>query len=414
MKVVRRIGLLHYTAPPTIGGVESTVAFQADFLAGAGLAPVVIAGDGGPLPAGVELRLIPRLNSRHAEVLACKADLDRGAVSAEFERLRSQIRESLAAAVSDLEAVLVHNALSLHKNLALTAAIWDLARSGPRWIAWHHDLAWDRPDYAGELHNGDPWDLLRRPLPDAAHVAVSLAVQERAARVFGLLPSQVEVIPPGVDPATFQGWGQTTRALAQRYDLDRADLLLLLPSRITRRKNIEFAVRVTAEVRRLAGDARLLITGPPGPHNPANQPYLEELLSLVRELGLEDAVHFLVLADPDQPADLDDHTLAELYRLCDGLLFPSRDEGFGIPVLEAGLARLPVFCSNLPPFRESGHHDVTFFDLASEPRDVARRIVDHLEGDAVSRLSRRVRRDYAREALLRGRLLPLLEKVRRE
>jgi glycosyltransferase involved in cell wall biosynthesis len=410
----RRVGLLHYTAPPILGGVESTMGAQAGFLAGEGLSPAVIAGEGGPLPSGIELRRISHLNSRHPEVLAAKANLDRGVAGPAFERLRTRIRRSLQPAVSDLGVVLVHNALSLHKNLALTAAIWDLASSGPHWVAWHHDLAWDRPDYASELHPGEPWDLLRRPLPGAAHVAVSRAVQERAGRVFGLAPAEVEVIPPGVDPPTFQGWGKTTRRLVEQFGLDRADAVLLLPSRITRRKNIEFAIRVTAEVRHAGWDARLLITGPPGPHNPANQIYLQELQALARELHVVEAVHFLSQADPQSPADLDDSTLAELYRLSDALLFPSRDEGFGIPVLEAGLARLPVFCSDLPPLRESGGDDLTFFPLASEPRAIARQILDRLEADPASRLARRVRRDYAWRALLRDRLLPLLERISRE
>ena len=49
--------------------------------------------------------------------------------------------------------------------------------------------------------------------------------------------------------------------------------------------------------------------------------------------------------------------------LADSFLFTSRAEGFGIPILEAGLARLPVFCTDIPPFRESGQGDVTYLSL---------------------------------------------------
>jgi glycosyltransferase involved in cell wall biosynthesis len=78
--------------------------------------------------------------------------------------------------------------------------------------------------------------------------------------------------------------------LARRLDLLRADLLLLLPARITRRKNIEFALEVLASLRREGGqDARLLVTGPPGPHNPGNLAYLEQLLQLPG-LGLRGAL----------------------------------------------------------------------------------------------------------------------------
>ncbi len=283
---IGRIGLLHYSAPPIIGGVESTLAFQARFLAEAGAEPVVIAGTGGPLPPEVELRLIPQLNSRHPDVLAAKSHLDRGQIDPGFGRLREALQQALRPALADLKTVLVHNALSLHKNLALTAALWDLASIGPQFLAWHHDLAWDRPDYAAELHPGEPWDLLRRPFPGATHVAVSHSVRKRAARVFSLPESEVVVIPPGVDVPSFQGWTEALRRLEGIFGLARADALFLLPSRITRRKNIEYAIRVTAEARRFLGDVRLLVTGPPGPHNPTNQTYLQELLALVNRLDL--------------------------------------------------------------------------------------------------------------------------------
>jgi hypothetical protein len=47
--------------------------------------------------------------------------------------------------------------LTLHKNLALTSALHEL-QCGPvaRLIGWHHDFAWERPDYRSESL-GDPW-----------------------------------------------------------------------------------------------------------------------------------------------------------------------------------------------------------------------------------------------------------------
>jgi glycosyltransferase involved in cell wall biosynthesis len=43
---------------------------------------------------------------------------------------------------------------------------------------------------------------------------------------------------------------------------------------------------------------------------------------------------------------VDDHSLRELYRTSSILAFPSLDEGFGIPVLEAMAAGTPVLCSD--------------------------------------------------------------------
>jgi glycosyltransferase involved in cell wall biosynthesis len=406
-----RVGLMHYTGPPVVGGVEQTMAHHARHLVAAGHEPILIVGDGSSQRPGVEVRRVPLIASRHPDVLAVKTELDRGQVSARFEDLAHRLQEEVAAATGDLGGLIVHNALSLHKNLALTAALRELQRRAtwPRLIAWHHDLSWDRPDYAAELHPGDPWDLIRRPWPGVTHVTVSRQQQERLARLMDLPLESIVVVPPGVDPGEHYRWGPTTRRLYDELHLEAAGLILLLPTRVTRRKNIELAIAIVASLIADSGlDVRLLVTGPPGPHNPANAVYLDELIGLSRRLGVDHAVHFLHRIGPPPAPDLDDATVAELFTVADALLFPSRSEGFGIPVLEAGLARLPAFVSSIPALRESGEDDVTYLDLADAPEASARRIRTALEANAAFRLRRRVLRDYSWARIVRGRLLPLL------
>jgi len=101
--------------------------------------------------------------------------------------------------------------------------------------------------------------------------------------------------------------------------------------------------------------------------------------------------------------------VAELFTSADALLLTSRAEGFGIPVLEAGLARLPVFCTEIPPFRESGWEDVTYLALEESPEQAAQRILTALEANGHHRMRRRVLRHFTWERLVRERLLPLLE-----
>jgi glycosyltransferase involved in cell wall biosynthesis len=58
--------------------------------------------------------------------------------------------------------------------------------------------------------------------------------------------------------------------------------------------------------------------------------------------------------------------LYELYRQALGFVYPSTFEGFGMPVLEAMAARVPVACSDIPPLREIARSTVHFFDPANE------------------------------------------------
>ena len=44
-------------------------------------------------------------------------------------------------------------------------------------------------------------------------------------------------------------------------------------------------------------------------------------------------------------------------------VFPSSDEGFGIPVLESFSNDLPVICSDIPIFREIADDNAFYFEL---------------------------------------------------
>ena len=77
----------------------------------------------------------------------------------------------------------------------------------------------------------------------------------------------------------------------------------------------------------------------------------------LRQTGLDDRVHLLGW----QPR----RVLLALFKFAEALVFPSTFEGFGIPVLEAMAAGLPVACSDIPPLREIADGAAVFFDPAS-------------------------------------------------
>jgi glycosyltransferase involved in cell wall biosynthesis len=413
---MKRVAILHYAAPPTVGGVEQTIYYHALELTKAGYAVRVLAGVGEPFDPRVEVRIVPEFGSRQREVLAVKRQLDRGQVTADFAALRDRLVELLSDALAGADALIAHNVFTLHKNLPLTAALYELV-SGQDYpttrlldhltiLAWHHDLAWDDPRYLGDVHTGQPWDLLRTSWPRVQHVTVSAAQRARLASLYGISPERISIVSPGVDAARFFRWTESTRRLVEVLKLLEADLLLLLPARLTRRKNVEMALRILAALRASSGrDARLIVTGPPGAHNPANAAYLQHLLDLRLELGLQDAAHFLY----ELELCPDDDTMADLYQLADGMLFPSAKEGFGIPILEAGLARLPVFCSDIPPLRESGQEQVHTFSLDARAEDVARLVWDKLNAERATILRRRVLAESLWSSIARHKLIPLLE-----
>jgi glycosyltransferase involved in cell wall biosynthesis len=80
----------------------------------------------------------------------------------------------------------------------------------------------------------------------------------------------------------------------------------------------------------------------------------ENIAALVKELGLQDRVVFA--------GYLPDEDLAYFYRRAVGYVFPSRYEGFGIPILEAFYSATPVIVATGSALTEIGGEAVLYFN----------------------------------------------------
>jgi mannosylglucosylglycerate synthase len=402
-----KICLLHYSAPPIVGGVESVLGHHARLMVGHGQQVRIIAGRGQQMDERVEFVNVPIVDSRHPEVLAIKAELDAGRVPRGFDDLSERIAAQLLEAVEDADQLIAHNVCSLHKNLALTAALHRLSESHkrPRLILWHHDLAWTTPRYRPELHDGYPWDLLRTDWPWAQQVVVSESRRRELMELLGVAVERIHVVPNGVNLTEFLKLEARTQQFIAQLGLASAAPLILLPVRITPRKNIELALKVVAALRGQFPDVKLIVTGPLGPHNPANAQYFERLLAMRADLKIEGSAHFLAELSEQL---LSDEVIADFYKMADLLFFPSREEGFGIPVLEAGLAGVPVFCTDIAPLRDLGGIDANYFSLDDNPDDIAEKISGVLGSSSVYALRKRVLQDYIWEQIYAKHIAPLL------
>ena len=176
--------------------------------------------------------------------------------------------------------------------------------------------------------------------PDRVLV-VSAHWQEILADEYG---TNAEVVHNGVDITRFQA---PDPALAARLRLragaaDRP--LILAVGGIEPRKGSDTLVRAIASLRRSGRDPVLAIVG--GHSFQDYREYRERVLSSLPRLGLrldDDVVLLGTVADAELPG---------WYAAADVLAFPSTKEGWGLAVLEAMSAGLPVVASDLPVFRE--------------------------------------------------------------
>ncbi|MGV3659239.1 MAG: glycosyltransferase [Prosthecobacter sp.] len=244
-----------------------------------------------------------------------------------------------------IDTIIVHNLFTMPFNLAWTNELIDLTQTRPdiRWINWVHDVRWSER------------------IPDAIHVAVS---EHRKSEYAKVANAPIHVIPNGVDSAKVLGLTERI----QQLHLEHAGLILLQPTRFVRRKNIELGLRVLAE---LPEDTLYLVTAAPDPHQKDGVNYFRELKKLAKELGVAQRVLFL--GEKTKGGVLSDDDVRGLYQMTDALFFPSTQEGYGLPLVEAALHGVPVFCSDIPVHREVAV-DAAFFKLTSSPRGIARKV----------------------------------------
>ncbi len=413
-----RTAVLHYTAPPVVGGVEVVIQAHAQAFLQAGYPITVIAGRGdkAALPSGTGMILIPELDSQHAQIVRLSAELEQGRIPPEFEGMVDHLAGLLAPCLERFDNLIVHNVFTKHFNLPLTAALDRLLveNGGQRTIAWCHDFTWTSPSSSSKVRPGYPWDLLRTYRSDVTYVVVSRRRQREMAALFGCPSEKIRVVYNGVDPRALLGLSAEGEALVHRLGLLACDLILLMPVRVTQAKNIEYALRVLSALKARGIRPKLILTGPPDPHDAKSLAYFQGLQALRQELGVEEEMRFVFESgpEPEQPLIIGSEVVGDLFRVSDLMFMPSHREGFAMPVLEAGLAGIPVVCTEVPAAVEIGGEDVILFDKDDDPASLADRILVWAERNPVHRLRRRVRQNYTWQVIFRRDIEPLLQGAR--
>ena len=235
------------------------------------------------------------------------------------------------------------------------ANVLPLLRFGLPGVVTIHDLAiYDHPEWfpAGQ------WLATRVAVPQSARrarmiICPSEATKRAAVRLFGVDPERCRVIPHGVESEFALPASASLRAeIRARYALP--DRYLLQLGTVQPRKNYVTSLRALARIP-LGQRMPLIVAGAFGWK-------YDSVVDTVRELDLRGWVRFVGYAGmPDLPA---------LYQMAEAVLFPSLDEGFGLPLLEAFAAGTPVVASNAGAIPEVAG-DAALLSAPEDPQALA-------------------------------------------
>ena len=409
---MKTIALLHYTAPPVIGETENTIYHHARLLNQAGYTMRVISSGRDEAYYQISFRhqvehiSIDLLNPTHPRVAQANDALKRGQMPEGFETLVAEITNKLAEAISGVQVCIFYNPLSGDRHLALAAALFGLAQKGRlRLINWQQDTP--TPGHPTDRY---PWNLVKQTWPGASYVAANRVLQKDLVGRLSLDANQVKMIPGGVDIDLFLKWEPGTVQLVEELDLISANPLILAVAPIAPGRGIEFAIQVLAALINRRPTALLLVVAHPQYHTPIDGSYLGRLVAQLEQAGFSQNIHFFHASDQLQASrKLSPGMMLDLYQLADLLLLPDADPASAsIPLLEAGLARLPVLCTcanSLPGEYGNLVQECT----PGEPAHLAEEILANLTNYRIGSLQRLVSQNYTWQAILEKHLIPLIE-----
>ena len=185
-------------------------------------------------------------------------------------------------------------------------------------------------------------------------IAVSGATKRELAWMYEVPETKISVVYNGVSPGRFQ-LKVDVAAVRRRYAVGPLDPLILFCGRLAHQKAPDLLLEAFPAVLNYYGAAKLVFAG-----DGDMRPSLERR---AHQLGVAHAARFLGYRA--------DKELVELFRMCDVVCVPSRNEPFGIVVLEAWSAGKPVVATNCGGPDEFVWHETNGLKVYPNPDSIA-------------------------------------------
>jgi glycosyltransferase involved in cell wall biosynthesis len=313
------------------------------------------------------------------------------------DTLVTALRQELAVALHGCDVVFVHNMLSISLNPFAAVALASLIcmETRTQWVVWCEDLS------VGSRYTttaGESIDLSLLACSRARFVTITRTRRDQLAAIMRAPVESIDVVAPPLGEPWMAG-APSAMAAIHRHGLDTREPLVVVPAKLLPHKRLWLAVDLARELKSRFVSPSVVLTGAFSPHEPDISAGLFADLSL-RAQHLASGSLVVLSAAVDGELDSDD--VRTLMQRADVVYLPSAEEGFGLPVAEAIALGVPIICSDIPAFRESGEGWATYVDVDATPVEIADLVVE-IASTPAAHARRRVRDSerHFRDATLR-------------
>lgn len=355
---------------------------------------------------------------------------NRAELPKDWEKHLGKMTEAMREGLKDIEVVLSHDLIYQPAQILYLMAAREIDKERDGSIHWLH---W--------IHSATPPALINTQdvylksvslkFPHSFLVFPNEYSRARVARNFGYEEHEVKCVPHPTDFPEFFGFQEITKKLIDAKGMLGAEFIACYPIRLDRGKNVEFCLRIFAQLKKLGRSVRLIIipfhsTGGDKVH------YQRDLVQLGQRLGLSgDELVFTNEFDESLKVRCPREMVRDLFLLSNIYIHPSRSETYSLVVQESILAGcFPILNFDFPPMMDiygqeplyakfsSNIDAMTGFDgdtkVEYQPnvdaycKDVALRIISEYTQNRLMRLRTRLRRTRGIDSVFRNYLEPLL------
>ena len=274
---------------------------------------------------------------------------DLGKLIDSIGRVKEKIKTKLLKILNsnNIGYLSIENALTIPLNIPLAVALAEvISENNIKAITRHHDFYWERKQFLCSNVEKMLDDYFPPDLSDLKHVVINTLAKKS---IYDKKKIEATYIPNIFDFDVLKKIGSRSPEVKKFLDMDDDDFLILQPTRLIARKNIERTIELVDKLsKKTDKKINLLISGKPEKNE---LDYFNEIIGLARKSGIN------LILSKNEHNHIPEYTrkdlfkkfdIYDLYKACDLVTLPSDVEGFGNPVIEASVLRKPLFVNNYP------------------------------------------------------------------